>query len=228
MRTNDLIRYLICPLLAVLAIGQDITAAPVLSVVASSSFGAGSTTQLQLQIEGDPALTTQVLGWQASLMIEPQSGSTGRVFFSGASIPSQDYLLGVNGQGLSGVPTSPEIQITLFDADTSNPLEGGIIGVGEILRLADIEIDSTSDATGEFEISIIDQGPIAPSTRSYRTQWTNGAIEDVQFGNAARNSNPVSLATISVTAVPEPSSFTFLLILASTIGYRYWIQHRLE
>lgn len=167
--TNDLIRTLFCSLLAMLSIGPIVHAAPVLRLVASSGVDAGSTAQLQLQTEGDAVATTRLLGWQASLMIEPQSGSTGSVFFSGASIPSEDYLLGVNGQGLSGVPTSPEIRITLFDADTSNPLEGGTIGVGEILRLADIQIEATIDATGEFDASIMDEGPTAPSTQAYRT-----------------------------------------------------------
>lgn len=207
--------------------GPMVHAAPVLSLVASSSIDAGSTTQLQLQIEGDPAATTQLLGWQTSLKIEPQIGSTGSVLFSGGAVPSQDYLLGANGQGLAGVPASPTIRITLFDADTSNPLQGGTIGVGEILRLANIEIQSSSDATGAFDISLIDEAPAAPGALAYRTQWTNVAIEDMQFGNLPRNSNSVSLATISVAAVPEPNSFACLMILVSAIGFYDWLRCRL-
>ena len=224
MGTRDLIRISICSLLAVLFVGHVASGAPVLSLVAPSSLDAGVTAQLQLQVEGDAVVATQVLGWQASLKIEPQSGSTGSVFFAGASIPSQNYLLGVNGQGLNGVPTSPEIRITLFDADTSNPLEGGSIGVGEILRLADIEIGATGDAAGDFDVSIIDEGPMAPSTMAYRTQWTDNALEDVQFGNVARNSIPIPLATITVTAIPEPCSLAYLLSLAIGVGFHHRIR----
>ena len=228
MRTNGLIRSPVVALFVLYVVSPVVQAGLVLSSVLSSSVRAGSATQIQLQIHGDPTVMTQVLGWQVSLQVEPQTGATGGVRFSGATIPSQDYLLGVNGHGLSGDPVSPVSRITLLDADTSNPLEGGTIGMAETLRLADIEIQSSSDATGMFKIALIDEGPTSPGALAHRTQWTNDAIEDMQFDNVARNSAPILLGTVSVTAVPEPNAFTYVLVVISAIGAQDWLRRRFK
>jgi hypothetical protein len=172
----------------------------------------GTSTPLVLSGEIVIANTT-VAGWQTSLRIMPDGFAMGTVAFSSVSEPSSNYVLGSVGDGVTftlATDTTTNDQVRAFDFDGPS---GGVAGVshnvGANVNIGSVVFSASANAAGNFGLYAID-------VPSYRTQWSDltGGLpaQTVQFTNVPRDSSPVRLGTISVTAIPEPGAWLFALV----------------
>jgi hypothetical protein len=169
---------------------------------------------------GGPAV--QLEFWQLALQIVPLSGATGTVTID---IPSRAYpttsIFPAGDRFPVAQPTSVTTPPPGIDAIfwASTPFGSSYTVNSSGQSMIDLKFNASAGASGNFDVRLIQQ--------SENTYWSLGP-DNFQFyvnGVPLPVSTPgsASIGTISVAAVPEPSS---LLLSGTVVGFAAWRARR--
>jgi hypothetical protein len=152
-----------------------------------------------LGIENVTSTSDLLCGWQMALKVVPVGDATGVTFLS-ASVPN-NYVLGAESTGIytlsSFSPPSAYSPLILDDVYPGVPVDQS----GQMLL--DVGLAASAGAHGKFEIAIV---PGATDGASWFSE--DGAARP--FFDAPFSSTSVSVGTVTLTPVPEPSSVALL------------------
>lgn len=174
------------------------------------------------------AISEDFLGWTMGFQVLPSGVTSGSLtvgeLFNAATNPAvlgveveitqpnQIFVLANSGtiNGSTGFRS-----MTINSLDTLATLQGSTS-----YNLGDLTFTASPDAAGTWNVYAVQQAdPFA------KTYWTDAALADGQFGNLPQSggNSSVLVGTISVNAVPEPSS---LMLAASAIVASGWFGWR--
>jgi hypothetical protein len=172
-------------------------------------------------------ITNNFFGWNIGFQVLPSGVTSGSLNVEELFQPSvnpavagdlefiqpDQVLLLANSASINGSTNFRSMSINSLD--TLATLQGSTS-----YNLGNVSFSATLDAAGTWNVYAVQQAdPFA------KTFWTNGSLADVQFGNLPQSAgdSSVLIGTISVTAVPEPSS---LLLAGSAIVAAGWFGWR--
>lgn len=160
----------------------------------------GSEGSLLVQVVNDrnPDLPVDFIsGWQANLMLIPESESVGSVEFSSAVRPPNYVFRRMFTLGLSAtISTTTTPDDTVFAFDLNFPFSGGAqVPTDPGANLLDTELLASQDARGTFGLFVVNNGA--------SSIWTDAAEPDLetrQFANVPRGADPVRIGEVLVVA----------------------------
>lgn len=163
---------------------------------------------ITINIQNSSGSADLVVGWSLGLQVVPEAGAVGTLAIESATLPSSDYLFAGRSQGLSTSATFPTTSLMpIFDSDTQD----GLV-VSTFANLLSVTLNTT-DAVGKFKV-------VAFGNKFNGTNITKVDGQDfptVPLDNLAFE-NSFELA--SITVVPEPSPFVFLVL----VGLIVWLK----
>lgn len=147
------------------------------------------------------AVTTGDLmtGWQLRLRIISAAGATGSIHFRDAFQPGANYIFEGRTDGISG-GIDPSDATMLFSFDTDNTFAGVAPDAGKTLLSVNFFADDM--ATGDFQVQAL--GNLGD------TEWSDTALNDREFANVPFDDQYVTIATVHIRTVPEPSALALV------------------
>ena len=194
----------------------------VLNTGGSKSFAAGQISDSYVVQATVASSSSTVAGWQTSLQIVPDLGSTGTVTFQSVVAASTDYVLGSLGNGIAVTFNAAMDRVQALDYDAP---AGGVTGithsVASVVSLNSLTFAASPSAVGTFGLYAIDE----PSWRTQWTDWSGTLATSQQFTNLAKGTTTapgsLRLATLTVSAIPEPGGVLLSVVtLAAIAGVR--------
>jgi len=172
------------------------------------------------------AITADFLGWAMGFQVRPSGVTSGSLTIGSLSQSP------VNPMPVGDLEFNQPLLLTLANTGTINGSTQfwamsaasldtlGTIAGSTSVNLGDLGITASPSADGVWNVYAVQQAdPFA------KTYWNNAVPADVQFGNlpqSAGNSS-VLIGTITVTAVPEPSTMSlagFAVVAAGWVARR--------
>ena len=155
----------------------------------------------------NPASTDDLLhAWQLGLAIVARSGTTGGLQFNTATLPSS-YLLDGRSDGLFPPHSGPADTISVIG--DSDSLHTGVWVDPTGRNLLQVDFVALPGTSGVFDIKA------APDLFN-GCNWFSSDFQVRGYANVPFDGGPVSLGTVTVVYVPEPS--TLLLLLSASLG----------
>ena len=158
-------------------------------------------------IEDTTATGTLLTAWQLGLEIIPDTGATGQIRFSTATIPDS-YLLDERSSGLAPTFTGPSTTIaTIGDQDA---LFTGVPVSETGQNLLQLGFDAVAGSSGCFLIAAV-PGEFSGSS------WYAEDFSAQEFLNVPLSGGAVVLGSITIVPVPEPG--TPILLCAGVFAF---------
>jgi len=163
----------------------------------------------------------QMSGWQIAIRIVPLGGATGTVT---VDVPSRAYQPGhiiadpFPAAAPYNVANTPIAGDQVFGSNSNSFSAYTVNASGQ--NLLGLKFNASGLASGDFDVRLVEVNE--------NSLWTDGAFSNQPFfvnGTqlTLQSSNSLSLGTISVAAVPEPSS---LLLSGTVVGLAAWRARR--
>lgn len=171
------------------------------------------------------AITDDFLGWAIGFQVLPSGSTSGLITVGALSSPAVNPM---------PIGTVQLIQPGLFPLANSASLNGspnfyamgmtsedtlGSLAEFTSYNLANVALSASGDAVGTWNVYAVQQ-----AGAFIKTFWNNAATADVTFGNLPQSGNSsILIGTVTVTAVPEPSTISlagFALVAAGWAARR--------
>lgn len=160
----------------------------------------GSTASLLVTVVNDRASDVPsdfMSGWQANLLLIPDSGAAGTVRFGSAIAPTNYVYGSVGNLGISRtISTTTTLDDTLFAFDLNFPFSGGAqVPTAPGANLLEAELSAAQDASGSFGLYAV--------AEVASTLWADAAEPQVKtryFVNVPRGLDPVRIGDVMVAA----------------------------
>jgi hypothetical protein len=171
-----------------------------------SSPGQTQRFTLAIDTDGGPDFN-RLFGMQVGFRIRPTAAATGTLSFGSATVPTTNQLFGAyfNNDTQISSPIGGTTVVTIENTPADDLLVTGT------KNAFDLTLQST-DALGVFEIYAV------PEFTNY---FSNDSIEGLNFANELTSTSQGDfylLGTVTVTAVPEPSSMALIGAVAAVWG----------
>lgn len=169
--------------------------------------GEGASPMLVMVVNGQPSddAAAFMTGWQTTLQVIPDPGSTGVVAFSGATEPA-DYVFSTTETfGIeTSIGTAQRTNDTLVAFDFNAPYSAGVsVPDSPGAALLSIDLSTSPDAAGPFGVFAL--------TGFGQTVWTDASSPTSlqrEFVNLAQRDQPVRVGEILVQPDHEPPDST--------------------
>jgi len=176
----------------------------------------GSAFDYVVSINNTSGTQDPLIGWQMRLEVQGRVGSSGRVWFESAAIPT-DYVLEGHSAGLLPSFSGPADVIPMIG--DSDPLLTGVVVPSQGAPLMALRLDRSDDAMGVFDF-VAFPGQFDGSSW-FSSDVFSGVVRD--FENVPFGGGPVAVGSVSIVAeVPEPAGITLLLLGVAPFAFWRW------
>jgi hypothetical protein len=199
-----------------------------LSVQAGDTSTAMTLSVFDNELDGLAMTADRLTAYTVTLQIVPQLGATGTLTFatpttSTAATEPANYLLGsVVNFGLNVTNSGSQLYAFDFDTETLGTDSDGVDVTEAGFNVLAMTFAASADASGLFNIVVV-PGPT-------NTQWADNAMGtqgEHDFFNVPAMGGNVVVGQVSVTAVPEASSFVALGLASLAVAAGQWVRrHR--